>query len=263
MRLMVVDDEYFAIQGILEGVNWDVLPYEDVLTAGSYTQAVEILSDSPVDVLLCDIEMPDESGLELVAWVNEHSPDTECVILSCHDEFDYARQAIALKCLDYVLKPVRYEALTQVLCRTAELVEKKRHQKTLWDYGQKYIDRISAENKKEAVPTEDIVEKTAAYIEEHIKEELSVRSLAGIAYVSGDHLSRLFKKRFGCSVSEYIYQRRMILAGELLKDTDMTITMVSSTVGYGNYSYFTDQFRRYYKMTPREYVTKMRKGTRA
>ena len=37
-------------------------------------------------------------------------------------------------------------------------------------------------------------------------------------------------------------------------------TMVSGTVGYGNYSYFTDQFRRYYKMTPREYAAKMRKG---
>ena len=41
--------------------------------------------------------MPDESGLELIAWVNEHRPDTECIILSCHDEFDFARQAVKLK----------------------------------------------------------------------------------------------------------------------------------------------------------------------
>ena len=98
------------------------------------------------------------------------------------------------------------------------------------------------------------------YIDQHIQEELSVKNLAGIAYVSGDHLSRLFKKRFGCSVSEYVYQRRMVLAGELLKDEGMTITMVAGMVGYGNYSYFTDQFRRYYMMTPREFVARLRKG---
>ena len=260
MRLLVVDDEYFAVQGIMDGVNWEVLPYDDILQAGSYTQAVEQMEKKPVDVLLCDIEMPDESGLELVTWVNEHWPDTQCIILSCHDEFDYARQAVQLKCLDYILKPVRYELLTQVLQRAAQTVEENRHQKTLSDYGQRYIDRLTAEKKKDTIPNEDVVEKVAAYVDQHIQEELSVRSLAGIAYVSGDHLTRLFKKRFGCSVSEYVFQRRMILAGELLKDENMTITMVSGMVGYGNYSYFTDQFRRYYKMTPREYVMRLRKG---
>ncbi len=40
----------------------------------------------------------------------------------------------------------------------------------------------------------------------------------------------------------------------------MTVTMVSGMVGYGNYSYFTDQFRRYYKMTPREYASKAKQG---
>ena len=260
MRILVVDDEYFAVQGILNGVNWDVLPYEEILQAGSYGQAVELLTPKPVDVVLCDIEMPDESGLELIAWVNEHWPETECIILSCHDEFDYARQAVALNCLEYALKPVRYDRLTQMLRHAAEVVEEKRHQRTLSDYGQKSIDRISAEKKKEAPSNEGVAEKAAAYIEQHIAEELSVRSLADMAYVSSDHLTRLFKKRFGCSVSEYVYQRRMILAGELLKDENMTVTMVSGMVGYGNYSYFTDQFRRYYKMTPREYASKAKQG---
>lgn len=260
MRLMVVDDEYFAIEGIMNGVNWEVLPYSKILQANGYMQAIELLKEQPVDVLLCDIEMPDESGLELIDWVNGHWPETECIILSCHDEFDYARQAVRLNCLDYVLKPVRYEVLTQVLFNAAQKVEKKRHEKTLSDYGQKYIDSISAEKRKEAGPAEDVVKKVVDYIDQHIQEELSVKNLAGIAYVSGDHLSRLFKKRFGCSVSEYVYQRRMVLAGELLKDEGMTITMVAGMVGYGNYSYFTDQFRRYYMMTPREFVARLRKG---
>lgn len=93
----------------------------------------------------------------------------------------------------------------------------------------------------------------AKYIEDHLSEDMSVSKLANMVYVSPDHLTRSFKKRLGQTVSDYILQKRMILAGELLRDRKMTITMVSDCVGFSNYSYFTEQFKKYYKMTPREY----------
>ncbi|MDE7351516.1 MAG: AraC family transcriptional regulator [Acetatifactor sp.] len=256
MRLLIVDDEYFAIQGIMDGVNWEVLQFDEILQAGSYGQAVELLERQPVEILLCDIEMPDESGLELIEWVNGHYPDTECIILSCHDEFDFARQAVRLKCLDYILKPVRYEFLTEVLGKAMETVEKKHRQSALEDYGKLYVESIAQSRKKDSI---DVVDTVVDYINQHLSEELSVRSLANMAYVSPDHLTRSFKKRFSMTVSDYILQRRMTLAGELLRDNKLTITMVSDCVGFGNYSYFTEQFKKYYGMTPREYQNSVRK----
>ncbi len=256
MRLLIVDDEYFAIRGIMDGVNWEVLQFDEILQAGSYGQAVELLERQPVEILLCDIEMPDESGLELIEWVNGHYPDTECIILSCHDEFDFARQAVRLKCLDYILKPVRYEFLTEVLGKAMETVEKKHRQSALEDYGKLYVESIAQSRKKDSI---DVVDTVVDYINQHLSEELSVRSLANMAYVSPDHLTRSFKKRFSMTVSDYILQRRMTLAGELLRDNKLTITMVSDCVGFGNYSYFTEQFKKYYGMTPREYQNSVRK----
>lgn len=250
MRLLIVDDEIFAIEGIKAGVNWDVLDFSEVLTANSYAQAVEIMEHTPAEIILCDIEMPNESGLELVAWVNEHHPKTECIILSCHDEFDFARQAVQLRCLDYILKPARYDFLTEVLRNAINTVEEKNHQDILEGYGQLYIDNLS---KSKGAETEDIAEKTARYIEEHLSEELSVSSLANMVYVSPDHLTRTFKKKYQCTVSDYILKKRMIMAAELIRQSGMTITMVSDAVGFGNYSYFTEQFKKYYGMTPREY----------
>ena len=78
-------------------------------------------------------------------------------------------------------------------------------------------------------------------------------NLANMVYVSPDHLTRTFKKKYQCTVSDYILKKRMIMAGELIKTSGMTITMVSDAVGFGNYSYFTEQFKKYYGMTPREY----------
>ena len=156
MRLLIVDDEIFAIEGIKAGVNWEVLDFSEVLTANSYAQAVEIMEDTPVEIILCDIEMPNESGLELVAWVNEHHPKTECIILSCHDEFDFARQAVQLRCLDYILKPARYDFLTEVLGNAIQTVKEKNHQDILEGYGQLYIDNLS---KSKGAETEDIAER--------------------------------------------------------------------------------------------------------
>lgn len=106
--------------------------------------------------------------------------------------------------------------------------------------------------------SEDAVEKVERYIREHLSEELSVKNLADMVYVGADHLTRTFKKRYGKTISDYILQQRMNLAVELLKNPHLTITMVSDAVGFGNYSYFTEQFKRTFGKTPREYRKQFR-----
>lgn len=255
MNLLIVDDEYIAVEGVMNGVNWDSLGFEQVYQAYSYSDAIQVFQKSYVEVLVCDIEMPDGTGLELVEWVNAHSPETQCIIMSCHDEFEYARQALSLRCLDYVLKPVRYPTLTAILKKAMETVEERRHKARMETFGQQYIEMVSGKNRDDS---QDAVERVEHYIREHLSEELSVKNLADMVYVGADHLTRTFKKRYGKTVTDYILEQRMNLAGELLKDQRLTITMVSDAVGFGNYSYFTEQFKRTFGKTPREYRKQFR-----
>ncbi len=250
MTILIVDDEQLAVQGILDGVDWEELKFQKVLTAGSYQEAVGVMSSTYVDVLLSDIEMPGESGLRLIEYVNAHSPNTECVILTCHDEFDYARQAVGLHCMEYALKPIRYQRLTEILMRARDKVAQRRQSEQLRQYGAQYIESLAKDKRGE---TADALMSAVAYIDQNLTEELSVRDLAASCYVSADHLTRLFKKKFGLSVSEYIQEKRIRLAGELLRKESMTISMVANSVGIGNYSYFTEQFKKYFGVTPREY----------
>lgn len=249
MKLLIVDDEPIAIQGVMDGVDLKQIGFRQVFTANSYTEATEILSQESIDLAVCDIEMPDESGIELIEWMGEHAPKTESIILSCHDEFDYARQAVRLKCLEYVLKPVRYEVLTEVLERAVRTIQERRQKEIMTEYGQAYIDSLRKTESEE----EDGVEKVAHYIDAHLDSDLSVSALAGMAFLSADHLTRSFKKRYGKTVSEYILGKRMQLARELLRDSRLTITMVAGKVGFGSYSHFTEQFKKYFGMTPREF----------
>ena len=66
MNLLIVDDEVLAIQGLVDDMDWKNLDFDEVFTANSYAQAVNIMNKQEIDVLLCDIEMPLRSGVELV-----------------------------------------------------------------------------------------------------------------------------------------------------------------------------------------------------
>lgn len=122
--LLIVDDEIHAVEGVKSDL--DLLNHQisKVYTAFNIRQAKEIFASHPIDIMLCDIEMPQGSGLQLLEWVKEHYPRTECIFLTNHAEFDYAKQAIKLGSLDYILKPVPTEELDRVLNKAIDLIQK-------------------------------------------------------------------------------------------------------------------------------------------
>ena len=115
MTVLVVDDQPDVVRGILEGVNWKKLHVDRALGAGSAEEARGIFKTQHVDILLCDIEMPAENGIQLCAWVQEHDPMVRCIILTSHADFSYAQQALKLGASDYILQPARYEVIENAL----------------------------------------------------------------------------------------------------------------------------------------------------
>ncbi|MFD0681110.1 MULTISPECIES: response regulator transcription factor [unclassified Paenibacillus] len=127
-RLLIVDDEVHAVRAVQSGVDWEKLSITNVYVAYSVKQAKEVFLQEPIDIMICDIEMPQGNGLELLTWVREHYNATESVFLTCHSDFAYTKKAIQLGSLDYLLKPVRYDELEEVIEKAIERVEHKREQ---------------------------------------------------------------------------------------------------------------------------------------
>ena len=252
MNQLIVDDEKTILDGIRDGVDWSRLCFDEVLTAQSYEEAREILESKRIDLLLTDIEMDRYSGLDLVEWVESEKPETGCLILSCHDSFDFARRAVALHCLEYILKPVPYARLTEILEKAAESVRQEHRAAMLENYGKLYVKQLKEETAPRSEAADDLSVITD-FIREHICESISVEELAALVHLSSRQLNRNFQKQLGMPVSDYIIHQRMLLAGELLKDPQVSVTMAADRSGYANYSYFTKQFRKFYGMSPREY----------
>ncbi|HZG85424.1 response regulator [Paenibacillus sp.] len=122
-HLLLVDDEIHAIEGVKADLDLDELCISRLFTAYNNKQAREIFELEAVDILLCDIEMPNGSGLELLSWVREHHPNTATIFLTSHADFKYAKEALKLGSLDYLLKPVLAEDLAKAIRRAQSVIE--------------------------------------------------------------------------------------------------------------------------------------------
>ena len=135
MNVLIVDDDVSMVRRLRERIDWRRYGIATVLSAYCVRSAQEIMEEFPVDILFCDIEMPQGSGLELVAWARERGYPVEVIFLTCHSEFDYARQAIAVDSFEYLLKPCSEEKLQEAIERVAERVRTVREKARYVRYG--------------------------------------------------------------------------------------------------------------------------------
>ena len=130
MKILLVDDDVDVLEGMLDGIDFGAVGFEEVLTAVSAQQAKTHLGGSFVDVLVTDIEMPNENGLQLLEWALDASPDTVAVICTSFADFSYAKKAVSLHAFNYFLKPISYKALEDLL-RNAAIEARSRAQDRL------------------------------------------------------------------------------------------------------------------------------------
>ena len=125
MTVLIVDDQPDVVNGEKQGVNWEKIGVQTILTAYSVPEAEKLLLEKKVDVLLCDIEMPPRNGLELLNLIREKKMETRCIFLSAHAEFIYAQEAIRLGGFDYILQPAPYSEIENAVSRAMQDIREK------------------------------------------------------------------------------------------------------------------------------------------
>jgi two-component system response regulator YesN len=131
-KVFFVEDEIITREGIRDNVDWLANGFELCGEASDGEMALPLLRTARPDVLITDIKMPFMDGLQLSKIVRERMPWVKIVILSGHDEFEYAQEAIKLGVTDYLLKPVTVKNLQTALQKlTVQLDKEKREQEEL------------------------------------------------------------------------------------------------------------------------------------
>ena len=105
-RIAFVDDEPWVLIGIRDIIDWADYGFECAYTFQSAEEALETLSQDPVDAIVSDIRLVEMSGLELVCQLKERSLVRVAAIVSAYRDFNYAKQAILQGVVYYLLKPL-------------------------------------------------------------------------------------------------------------------------------------------------------------
>ena len=84
MNIILVDDETAMLDILQQVIQWEELGIKKVYTARNAEQAKELLQEKKIDITLCDIEMPKESGLDLIEWIQGLYPSVVNIILTGH-----------------------------------------------------------------------------------------------------------------------------------------------------------------------------------
>lgn len=127
IKVLIVDDE-FLIRNLLKlRIPWNELDMEVVAEASSAEEAMNIIDSNLPDIILTDICMPFMNGIELSKNIKAKYPNIKILIISGHDDFEYAKKSIKIGVSDYILKPIIPEDIKSILSeiKTEILIERQ------------------------------------------------------------------------------------------------------------------------------------------
>ncbi|MCG0276279.1 MAG: response regulator [Thermosediminibacteraceae bacterium] len=124
-KVLVCDDEALEREVISLIIQKSGLPFHPVGEARNGYEAVEKAKELRPDVIFMDIKMPGKDGLTAIAEIKDILPHVKVVITTAYDDFEYAKEALRLGSIDYLLKPIRPEEFTAVLNKLLNIFEKE------------------------------------------------------------------------------------------------------------------------------------------
>ncbi|SEN81212.1 response regulator [Paenibacillus sp. OV219] len=239
-NLMIVDDEVEIRTGLKNYFPWNEIGYEVVCEAENGLQALELLKEKQVDVILSDIMMPLMSGLELAKELHENDSAIKLVFLSGYMDFQYAKQAMTYSVKNYLVKPTVYKELVEVFqSLKAELdKERSKSEQRAEEADSKQENRYISAIKKfiDANYTNVTLESASAHV-----------------HLNHSYTSKLFRQQTGITFMDYVIQVKMQKAAELLANPIYKTYEISEMLGYTNPHNFTRSFKRVFGKSPRDY----------
>lgn len=118
MKVLILDDEILAVSLIQKHVDWQSIGVHDVYTAFTVADAQTIMRKYPIDLIICDIELPQHNGLEFLTWVRQFDPSVPSIILTAYPRFNYAQEAISLGVKKFLVKPASFDELAAAIKET-------------------------------------------------------------------------------------------------------------------------------------------------
>lgn len=186
MNILIVDDEVIFRDYLRQSLDWDAYGFRICGEARNGVEALALAESEKPDLALIDINMPVMNGLELTEILRRKFPSIDVIIVTGHNEFEYARTAIRLGVEDYILKPFSKDelALTLLKCR-------QRHRETLQAKQTEKADRqLMVESMLSRLVTGELSEPEDRLVQRLEQLGIALRDKLSVACIEIDHMER-------------------------------------------------------------------------
>ncbi len=167
-KVLIVEDETLLRDKMVKNIDW-FGNYYSVLQASNGEQALEILQQEEIDILITDIKMSGMSGMELARKSKILKENIKVIIISGHAEFEYAQQSIRLGVDDYLLKPFRSTRLLEVVNLTRDKIlkehkDREQLEQLRWEVAE-YLKHNRIDNALKWLNDDEFFEKQSLILE--------------------------------------------------------------------------------------------------
>lgn len=252
-RVLIVDDEPLIREGLVRLIDWGALGCRVAAQAENGQEALALLMEQPVDIVVCDIRMPGMDGLELGARIDELHLPARLIYLTAYPDFGYAQAAVRRGAVDYVLKSSYLERMPEAVGRLVERLERERREQTERDRLRALVHSMGRDQGGDADAarkTSPLIGQALDYIVLHYAQDINLSGVARQLHVNSSYLGSLFRKETGESMVDAINRCRIERAMQLLNDPDRKVFEVAEEVGFADPAYFTNVFTRHTGLSP-------------
>ncbi|WAA13100.1 response regulator transcription factor [Fervidibacillus halotolerans] len=255
-KIVLIEDEDIIRNGLKFSIDWAALDCTIVGEAKNGEEGISVIEACNPDIVFLDINMPVKNGLELLEDCDgKFSFST--IIISGYNDFKYAQMAIKFGVTEYLLKPVDRTELVDALNRAKSIVELRKNYR-LVEENIKNPESIEVLQKKwllrEHNQTSKYVAEIIRYIQSNYDQKISMNDLVEPLGMSITFLNQKFKEETGITFNDFLNRYRVHKAMEILKKGNMKITILATEVGFSDYRYFIQVFKKYTGMNPSDFV---------
>lgn len=267
-RVLLVDDEQIERMALAKKIDRYYGDKVEIYHAVNGREAVAMCGEQKNDIVIMDISMPEMNGVMAVKYIRKMDDQCSIIFLSAYDDFEYARNAIKVRALDYLLKPCDMNDLLAVMDTALQKLDKENvfNGNSISGKEQNKETEIcgsNANNVRENRPkrTDNVrnsdEQTTIKYLKEYVENnyiyDISMQEAAEEMGYSDAYFSKLFKQYFNQNFTAYLTEYRIKKAKELLSNTNHSIKDISRMVGYTDSNYFAKIFKRLVGEIPSKY----------
>ena len=250
-RLLIADDEMIERAVLYKTLKSRFGENCEIYQAENGREAVRIHEEHQIQIAILDIEMPGINGIRAAEKIRETDRDCCIVFLTAFDEFSYAKKAITVRALDYLLKPYEESELLLVVEEAMRIVcerEAAAESKTAVQNGEGELlenleegigeseyEKISEtaggqDNEAEGVRLSAVMDMITDYIQAHYMDDLSMQELARQMNYSEAYFCKLFKQCFGQNFTSYLTEYRVETAKKMLGQPTVNVKEIGKAV---------------------------------